>query len=123
MNPNPVLAKLGLAQTDRAVLIHADDIGMCQASLAAMPGLMDLGLVSCASVMVTCPWFSAAARFAIDNPGVDLGVHLTLTCEWQTYRWAPISTVSMDSGLIDGVVLCIVPSPRFRTGQTRRPSG
>ncbi len=30
-----------------------------------------------------------------------LGVHLTLTSEWQTYRWRPISTTSRSSGLID----------------------
>ena len=32
---------------------------------------------------------------------LDLGVHLTLTSEWQHYRWAPISTASRASGLID----------------------
>ena len=32
---------------------------------------------------------------------LDLGVHLTLTSEWEHYRWAPISTVSRASGLID----------------------
>ena len=35
MNPNPVLKRLGFSDTDRVVIIHTDDIGMCQASLTA----------------------------------------------------------------------------------------
>jgi hypothetical protein len=30
-----------------------------------------------------------------------MGVHLTLTSEWSTYRWAPISTKNPSSGLMD----------------------
>jgi chitin disaccharide deacetylase len=51
--------------------------------------------------MVPCPWFREIAEAAAADPGLDLGVHLTLTSEWQHYRWAPISTVSQASGLID----------------------
>lgn len=32
MHPNPSLKKLGFSNTDRLVIIHTDDIGMCQAS-------------------------------------------------------------------------------------------
>ena len=38
---------------------------------------------------------------AAASPDIDLGVHLTLTSEWQTYRWGPISTTRRSSGLID----------------------
>jgi hypothetical protein len=51
--------------------------------------------------MVPCPWFTEAVAIAAANPDVDLGVHLTLTSEWQNYRWAPISTTRRSSGLID----------------------
>ena len=52
--------------------------------------------------MVPCPWFLEAATFAQAHPEADLGVHLTLTCEWDTYRWGPISTRDPQSGLMDG---------------------
>ena len=42
MKPNPVLKQLGLADDDRAVIIHTDDIGMCQASLAAYADLVEV---------------------------------------------------------------------------------
>ena len=51
--------------------------------------------------MVPCPWFREIAEAAAADPVLDLGIHLTLTSEWANYRWAPISTVSRASGLID----------------------
>lgn len=101
MDPNPVLRKLGFAPDDRVVILHADDVGMCHASLAAFADLVEFGLVSCGSVMVPCPWFPAVAEYCRRHPHVDLGVHLTLTSEWDGYRWGPISTRDPASGLID----------------------
>jgi predicted glycoside hydrolase/deacetylase ChbG (UPF0249 family) len=51
--------------------------------------------------MVPCPWFLAAAKMAATHPGMDLGIHLTLTSEWKTYRWGPVSTHDPLSGLLD----------------------
>lgn len=101
MNPNPVLKKLGYSDTDRLAIIHTDDIGMCQASVQAFADLQDFGLISSGAVMVPCPWFLEAAAYARAHPEADLGVHLTLTAEWKTYRWGPISTRDAASGLID----------------------
>jgi predicted glycoside hydrolase/deacetylase ChbG (UPF0249 family) len=58
-------------------------------------------LVSSGAVMVPCPWFPQVAAFCRQHPGVDLGVHLTLTSEWEGYRWGPISTRESASGLLD----------------------
>jgi chitin disaccharide deacetylase len=101
MPPNPVLKKLGLSNDDRAVIIHTDDIGMCQASVEAFADLNQAGIISSGAVMVPCPWFLQAADYARSHPQADLGVHLTLTSEWKTYRWGPISTRDPGSGLID----------------------
>lgn len=101
MHPNPVMKKLGLSDKDRAVIIHTDDIGMCQASVTAYKDLMEFGLISSGATMVPCPWSLEAARVCREHPEYDMGVHLTLTCEWPTYRWGPISTRDRQSGLID----------------------
>jgi hypothetical protein len=100
-NPNPVLKKLGLAADDRVAIIHTDDIGMCQASVEAFADLNEAGIISSGAVMVPCPWFLHAAEYARTHPGTDLGVHLTLTSEWKTYRWGPISTRDPASGMLD----------------------
>jgi hypothetical protein len=83
------------------VIIHTDDIGMCQASVDAFRSLWSFGLISSGAVMVPCPWFPEAAAMCRDNPAMDMGVHLTLTSEWETYRWGPVSTRDPQSGLLD----------------------
>jgi predicted glycoside hydrolase/deacetylase ChbG (UPF0249 family) len=102
MSPiNPDLQQLGFHADDRAVVVHADDIGMCHATLPAIDELMAFGLVTSASAMVPCPWFLEAASWHRRNPQFDLGIHLTLTSEWQHYRWGPLSCRDEGSGLLD----------------------
>jgi hypothetical protein len=86
---------------DRAVILHVDDLGMCHGANQAFLRLARQGLVTCGSVMVPCPWFREIAEAGAADPGLDLGLHLTLTSEWEHYRWRPISTASRSSGLID----------------------
>ncbi|WP_458094206.1 polysaccharide deacetylase family protein [Roseomonas sp. WA12] len=95
---SPLARQLGL---DRAVILHVDDLGMCYGSNQAFLELAAAGLVTCGSVMVPCPWFREIAEAGAANPSLDLGVHLTLTSEWEHYRWGPISTRSRASGLVD----------------------
>jgi predicted glycoside hydrolase/deacetylase ChbG (UPF0249 family) len=101
MQPNPVLRKLGLADDDRAVIIHVDDVGSCQAANAAYADLVDFGLISSAAIMMPCSWAPQAAAYYRAHPHIDMGVHLTLNSEWNEYRWGPISTRDPSSGLLD----------------------
>jgi predicted glycoside hydrolase/deacetylase ChbG (UPF0249 family) len=98
---NPALAELGFAADDRVVIIHADDVGMCAATIDAFFELSDCGVISAGSVMVVCPWFPAVATRCRNRAELDVGVHLTLTSEWDGYRWGPISTRDPASGLLD----------------------
>lgn len=101
MTPNPFLKKLGFSETDRAVIIHTDDIGMCHAALQAFKDLWAFGTITSAAVMVPCPWFPATAQTCRANPEIDMGVHATLNAEWESYRWGPVSTREQASGLLD----------------------
>jgi predicted glycoside hydrolase/deacetylase ChbG (UPF0249 family) len=101
MNTNPLLRRLGFAPDDRVVIIHADDIGMCQAGIAALDGLLEAGIVSSMAVMAPCPWFPAAAEYCRTHPKIDMGLHCTFTSEWESYRWSPLSTRDPSSGLLD----------------------
>ena len=88
---NPILKKLGYGPQDRVAIVHADDIGMCQASTGILPTLFGDGVLTSGSLMAPCAWFPAAAQWAAMHPSADLGVHLTLTCEWNVYRWASLT--------------------------------
>jgi predicted glycoside hydrolase/deacetylase ChbG (UPF0249 family) len=101
MQPNPVLKKLGFSNDDRVAIIHTDDIGMCQASVDAFAEMVDFGLISSGAVMVPCPWFLEAAKYGAAHPEADMGAHMTLTSEWDTYRWGPVSTRDPETGLLD----------------------
>ena len=59
---SPVLSRLGLGPRDRAVILHADDVGMCAATVTAFAELAVGGGVSSGSLMVPCPAFAEAAE-------------------------------------------------------------
>lgn len=99
----PSLAeRLGFAATDRVIVLHADDVGMCQAANEGAFEAMERGAVTCGSLMVPCPWFRDAVERARANPGAyDLGVHLTLNAEWPGYRWGPVTGRGAVPSLVD----------------------
>jgi predicted glycoside hydrolase/deacetylase ChbG (UPF0249 family) len=98
----PTLAeRLGFAAGDRVAIVHCDDIGMCHAANEGAFEALANGPASCGSVMVPCPWFPEAAQRARANPGLDLGVHLTLNAEWPHYRWGPVAGASAVPSLLD----------------------
>ncbi len=86
----------------RAVIPHVDDLGASHGANQAFLDLAARGLVTCGSVMAPGPWFREIVEAAAADPALDLGIHLTLTSEWESCRWSPLSTVSRASGLIDG---------------------
>ena len=98
---NPFLERMGYAPDDRVLILHIDDMGFCHAANAASLACLTEGSATCASILVNGPWFQEAAQMAKANPQLDLGVHLTLTAEYPTYRWPALSSRDPETGLLD----------------------
>jgi chitin disaccharide deacetylase len=80
--------RLGHAADARLLIINCDDLGMSHSANEGVYASLRRGLATSASLMVPCPWArEAAARY----DGEDVGVHLTLTAEFELYRWGPIT--------------------------------
>ena len=93
--------RLGYAADARALILNADDFGMCHdQNEGVMRGLKE-GVFTSSTILVTCPWFEEAADFARNNPAADLGMHLTLTAEWDSYKWGPVSARHSVPSLVD----------------------
>jgi predicted glycoside hydrolase/deacetylase ChbG (UPF0249 family) len=89
--------RLGHSPDDRLVIISCDDLGSSHAANVGIASALHDGVATCASLMVPAPWSHHAA--AAWRPGDDIGVHLTLNCEHEAYRWGPITHApSLQSG-------------------------
>ncbi|MEO0385342.1 MAG: ChbG/HpnK family deacetylase [Pseudomonadota bacterium] len=73
------------------MLVRVDDAGT---SLAANQGCelaVSDGIARSIEVMMPGAWISDAAQRFAHLPGVDIGIHLTLTSEWDRVKWRPLT--------------------------------
>lgn len=93
--------KLGFSEDTKLLIIDADDAGLSHSENMATIKSLEKGIVNSYSVMVPCPWFYEMAVFAKNNPQFDNGIHLTLTCEWENYKFGPVSPIKEVPSLVD----------------------
>ncbi|WP_274650920.1 polysaccharide deacetylase family protein [Paenibacillus humicola] len=87
-------------KSERFLIVHADDYGMCHTTNRAIMQLLDEGAVTSTTLMVNCPWSLEAAAAAAKSK-YDVGVHLTLTSEWDRYKWGPVCHSSDVGSLVN----------------------
>ena len=96
-----VAERLGYPRDAKLLIIHADDLGFAHTADAASFDALDKGAVSSASIMVPTPWLTEVAAYARAHPDADLGLHLTLTAEWDNYRWGSVESKDKVPSLLD----------------------
>lgn len=80
------------AQTNKIrLLVRSDDMASSHAANISCIEVATKGISRSVEIMVPCPWFFEAAQMLKQNPGIDAGVHLSLTSEWDGIKWGPIT--------------------------------
>ena len=49
------------------------------------------GIATSVEVLAVGPWFPEAVKMLNENPGLDVGIHLALTSEWDNVKWRPLT--------------------------------
>ena len=93
--------KLGFDRNAKLLIVHADDMGLSQATNSAIIEAFQKGGVNSGSIMVPCPWFPEIAEFAKNNTQFDIGLHLTLSSEWDHYFFGGISPAATIPSLLN----------------------
>jgi len=93
--------RLGFPKGSRVLILHVDDAGMSFDSNLGAEMALTKGVSTSVSVMMPCPWVPGFVQFLKKHPEIDAGLHLTLTSEWDDYKWAPVSGRKNTPGLVD----------------------
>lgn len=79
------------APTEIRLLVRADDMGAAQSINEGCIEACNAGIARSVEVIVPGPWFLDAVRLLKEHPDIDVGVHLTLTSEWERVKWRPLT--------------------------------
>lgn len=93
--------RLGWPEGARVLILHSDDLGMSHASNLGTFAALEFGMVTSCSAMMPTPWVSEFAEYIRAHPDTDVGLHLTMTSEWDGYRWPPVAGKAQVPGLAD----------------------
>jgi chitin disaccharide deacetylase len=94
--------RLGYPKGARVLILHVDDAGMSFDSNEGAEKALTQGASTSVSVMMPCSWVPGFVQFLKSHPRIDAGLHLTLTSEWEEYRWGPLTGKKNAPGLVDG---------------------
>ena len=96
-----VAERLGYPASAKLLILHGDDLGVAHSVDSASFAALDAGAITSASIMMPTPWVTEVAAYARAHPNADLGLHLTITSEWETYRWGSVAPRDQVQSLLD----------------------
>ena len=91
VNVNDLYARSAAQDKGVRLIVRGDDIGSCHAANVACIRSYEEGIMTSVELMVPCSWFPEAVKMLNENPGLDVGIHLVLTSEWDNYKWRPLT--------------------------------
>lgn len=85
----------GIAQSAKApvsLIVRGDDMGYSHSGNLALIKSSKEGIQTSIEVIVPSPWFPEAVQMLKQNPGIDVGIHLAITSEWDNIKWRPMTS-------------------------------
>ena len=73
------------------LVIRIDDMGALHSVNEASIDTYKNGIAQSAEVLVVGSWFPEVVKMLKENPGLDVGVHLAITSEWENVKWRPLT--------------------------------
>ena len=92
---------LGYPKESKLLIIHADDMGLAHSVNTACIKAFDNKGITSGSIMMPCPWAPEIEAYVKEHPGMDVGIHLTMTAEWNLYKWGGILPSDQIPSLLD----------------------
>jgi len=83
-------AVAGVAEGPR-LIVRGDDMGYSHAGNLAIRRCYTEGVQSSVEVLAVSPWFPEAVKILSEDTAVDVGLHLSLSSEWDNVKWRPVS--------------------------------
>jgi CubicO group peptidase (beta-lactamase class C family)/predicted glycoside hydrolase/deacetylase ChbG (UPF0249 family) len=85
-----LLVFLAFSQSPK-LIVRGDDMGSSRsANLASIETYTD-GIETSIELMVVTPWFPEATQLLRKHTGIDVGLHLVITSEWDGIKWRPLT--------------------------------
>ena len=72
------------------LIVNGDDFGVHHAANAGIIKAFTEGILTTASIITPTPWFAEAVMLAKEH-GLPLGVELAISCEYDNYRFGPLT--------------------------------
>ncbi|RYY22542.1 MAG: ChbG/HpnK family deacetylase [Chitinophagaceae bacterium] len=79
------------AQNPPRLIVRGDDMGYSHSGNQALIQCARAGIQTSIEVIVPSPWFPEAVKMIKENPGLDVGIHLAITSEWDNVKWRPLT--------------------------------
>jgi predicted glycoside hydrolase/deacetylase ChbG (UPF0249 family) len=118
-----ILCSLAFGQTGKPggeirLIVQGDDMGAAHGINVGTLEAYKKGILRTTNVIVPGPWMLEAARMLRENPGLDVGVHLVMTSEWEFFKWRPLTCGRSIADVNGNFFPMVFPAKGFPAGSS-----
>jgi len=85
------MACSAMAVEPARLAVRMDDMGVLHSVNMAIMDAYNNGYAKSVEVMPVGTWYPEAVKLLKDAPGLDVGVHIAITSEWENVKWRPLT--------------------------------